>query len=878
MNSRGSRLTGAMLAVLLAALLSAPVHIGDKQFTLADAVPDDVFVYTAVRHNPERGFLDRYWGEVFDALAQCGVGEDLLDLVSSLLGAEHKDEVARLKERASQLLAGVDWGQLAAKEMVFAERLPPPMRISPRGIVMPPNWIWLFRGSGEGPAQNFEGLAAILEGVAEETNKALGAEALVVDRTSPMGAKVASVNLLAMVPGAPPFLISVALRDDVVIVALGEEILNDVLGLLDGSASKRALADDPRFKAAFAQLPPAEDSMVFFDMQALLKPIRTLVDLAAAEIGAPGDVYRRTGMNSEANRLTGQALEAYGRGDIKEALRLTQQAYDSTPNDSIVLYNLACFHALLGHQDEALSWLEQAVEGGFYAPGKIASDPDLNSLRDEPRYKATLAKATELAAECCAEDIVVNSSKRGEAYKLSQQAWEVYKQQDYEQGLKLVEQAYAVAPNDSRVLYYLACFHALLGHNDKALDFLERAVDGGFYCPQHISKDPDLESIRSNERYEAALAEAKKKAAEKKTEQATGKLTIVKRVVDRLMDAAGVLDYVATIETTDGYSVRTESIAVLVPDAEDRPIYPVFGKRRQLTEFDRYLPQETLSFSISDGFDPAELYQFLEDTFRTAGPTGEELLAKWAQLQAKLGLDVKKDIIGWIDGGYVSVSLEDDKGSVWLIKVTDEEVARQKVTDAIEFLSAKLTEAAGKIPILAAAAVLAPTTSPTQHEQLEGFQNLLFAFSPQPVVWGVADGRLIVGTSADAVAVCLATARGEHPSIRENPRAMGEAIVPTGPFTSVKLTDQRKLGDNLASGIQIAATISGMLTMGIPDAKARQVVSRITAMLRKLTPVVRKIDFYKSTATHTTFDGRAWHTRTVTHYVSPAERAASVPQ
>ena len=49
-------------------------------------------------------------------------------------------------------------------------------------------------------------------------------------------------------------------------------------------------------------------------------------------------------------------------------------------------------------------------------------------------------------------------------------------------------------------------------------------------------------------------------------------------------------------------------------------------------------------------------------------------------------------------------------------------------------------------------------------------------------------------------------------------------------------------------------------------------------MLAKLTPVVRKIDFYKSTATCTTFDGHSWHTQTVTHYVSPAERAGAETQ
>lgn len=880
MSPRGCCLAAGLVAALLVASWSAPAREGEEQFTLAGAIPNDVLLYAAERHNPEREFLSEYWGEVFDALRQSGVGDDLLELIGSLagFGAEQKAEVDRLKERASQLVAGVNWEQLGANETVFAERLPPPVQISGGGIHLPPHMVWLFRGSPEGAARSFEGLVAILAALTEEINKAVGSEALVVEESPQMGAQVASVNLLATLPGVPSLPIAVALRDDVVLIAMGEQILNDVLGLLDGSSSKKSLADDPRFKAAFAQLPPAEDSMVFFDMQALLKPIRTLVDTVAGVIGAPGDVYRNTGTSLQANLLNAQALAAYRRGDIKQALALTEQAHDAAAEDSVVLYNLACFNALLGNQDQALTWLEQAVEAGFYAPGKIASDPDLESLRDEPRYKEAAAKAAELAAQCCAADIVINSTKSGEAYKLSQQAWEVYKQQDYEQGLKLVEQAYAVAPKDSRVLYYLACFHALLGHQDQAQDFLERAVDGGFYCPGHISRDPDLESIRSDQRYETALAKAGEKAAELGAKQRTDKLAVVKvvkQLIDRLANAAGILDYAATVETTDGYSVRAESVTVLVADAESRPIYPVFGRREPLTDFDRYLPQETVSFSVSSGVDLGELYKFIEDTFRAVGPKGQELLTKWAELQAEYGVDVQEDLVSWIDGGCVSVTLEDGRGSVWLIKVTDEQVAREKVAAAVEFLSTKLAEAMAKNPALV---MLAVRTSPVLHEQLEGFENLHFAVSPQPVVWGVTDRHLIFGTSADAVALCLDTAKGEHPSVRDNARVMAEALVPSGPFTSVTLTDRRGLGDELATTIGVISMVGGMAGAFIPDPEARGVIAKIAGMLAKLTPVVRKIDFYKSTGTCTTFDGRAWHTHTVTHYLSPAERAAGAPR
>ena len=864
----------ALAAALVTSALNTPASVAEDGFTLARAVPNDVFFYVAERHNPEREFLERYWGEVFEALSQSGVGNDLLELIGSLFGAEQKAEFDRLKERASQLLAGVDWKQLAGKEMVFAERLPPPTILPGRGVIMMPHMVWLLRGSGEGAAQNFEGLAAILDGMVDEINKALGTDALVVGRTTRMGAKVASVDLLAVAPGAPALPLSVALRDDVVIIALREHLLSDVLGLMNGSSPKNSIGDDARFNAAFAKLPKAENSMVFIDVQALLKPIPAAVDTVLGVIGAPGDVYRRTGTSAEAGKLNARALSAYRHGDVKQALALTKQAHDAGPEDSIVLFNLACFNALLGNTDEALAWLEKAIEGGFYAPGKIASDTDLQSLRGDPKYEAALARAAELAAKFRTKDIVINGAKTGEAFRLLLQIHQAYQEKDYEQGLKLSEQAYAVAPRHSRVLYSLACFHALLGHDDQALDFLGQAVNGGFYCPRHISKDPDWEKLRTHEQFQAALEQARKKAADLATRRAGAKLTLAKRLLDRLMEAVGTLDYSAAVETTDGYAVWAESITVLVPDSKDRPIYPVFAKHQQLTDFDRYLPQETLSFSVSGGPDLGELYKFLEDSFRGGGPLGEELLAKWAGLQKQFDVDVRKDIVDWIDGDFISVTLADGGGSVWLIKVTDEQVAREKVAAAIEFCSTKLTEVVAKKPMLAGLAMLGVRTSPVEHEQLEGFQNLHFTMSPQPAVWSAVDGYLILGTSADAVALCLATARGDHPSIRDNARAMSEAIVPAGPFASVSLTDRRSLGEELATGLGFASMVSGMIGAFVPEPKVRPVLTKISGMLGKLAPVVRKIDFYKSGATHTTFDGQVWRCRGVTHYVSPAERAA----
>jgi hypothetical protein len=165
-------------------------------------------------------------------------------------------------------------------------------------------------------------------------------------------------------------------------------------------------------------------------------------------------------------------------------------------------------------------------------------------------------------------------------------------------------------------------------------------------------------------------------------------------------------------------------------------------------------------------------------------------------------------------------------------------------------------------------------TSPVADKRLSGFQNVHIAFSPKPAVWGIADGYLIIGSSADAAALCMETSRGEHPGIHENARLMNEVLIPEGPFSAVSLIDSRRFGENFAEGLGIVSTVGGIVSAMIPDDEARPILGKITGILSKLTPVVLKIDFYKSTASYTTFDGLTYYTRTVTHYFSPEERAA----
>jgi hypothetical protein len=62
------------------------------------------------------------------------------------------------------------------------------------------------------------------------------------------------------------------------------------------------------------------------------------------------------------------------------------------PDDSAVLYNVACVYALLGLKDSAIDCLESAVKNGFGHWEWIEHDSDFNALLDHPRFQALVKR------------------------------------------------------------------------------------------------------------------------------------------------------------------------------------------------------------------------------------------------------------------------------------------------------------------------------------------------------------------------------------------------------------------------------------------------------------------------------------------------------
>ena len=70
-----------------------------------------------------------------------------------------------------------------------------------------------------------------------------------------------------------------------------------------------------------------------------------------------------------------------------KAREWAKRAVAMEPEDSAVLYNVACVYTQLGLKDSAIDCLEQAIKNGFGHWEWIEHDSDLDALRDHARFK-----------------------------------------------------------------------------------------------------------------------------------------------------------------------------------------------------------------------------------------------------------------------------------------------------------------------------------------------------------------------------------------------------------------------------------------------------------------------------------------------------------
>lgn len=93
----------------------------------------------------------------------------------------------------------------------------------------------------------------------------------------------------------------------------------------------------------------------------------------------------------EARKLVVEASTLLEQKEYAKAAERYVQAIEAGPTSPTTRYNAACCFARTGKTDDAFQYLDQAIEQGWNDAAHLGTDPDLDSLRTDPRWNGVVA-------------------------------------------------------------------------------------------------------------------------------------------------------------------------------------------------------------------------------------------------------------------------------------------------------------------------------------------------------------------------------------------------------------------------------------------------------------------------------------------------------
>jgi hypothetical protein len=261
------------VTVLAAPAAPARAQTDLSRFGLAKAIPADCFIAVAARANPDRQFLDAYWARVIDTFLESGILDDIWDICTETMNDESLEVAEDLRERFGTLCGQVDWCELFTKEMIHVGRFSiPTAGGSPyEGLIM-------GRMDPKKADANYTALRSILSELVKFANAQAGEPVVQVIESEADGVKLAGLAPMGM----PTAVVAVAQWKDTVAVSFGgQALMAECIDLLRGESNIDPLIQSKRFTKAFAELPPAEDSLVFFDPSLLFERVGGMIKMFA---------------------------------------------------------------------------------------------------------------------------------------------------------------------------------------------------------------------------------------------------------------------------------------------------------------------------------------------------------------------------------------------------------------------------------------------------------------------------------------------------------------------------------------------------------------------------------------------------------------------
>ncbi|HEY2827101.1 MAG TPA: hypothetical protein VGJ04_05825 [Pirellulales bacterium] len=276
-----ARVFAALIAVSIVTSTLAPVWADSPSAVSAvdikKAVPADAFLAIDFHHNPQRDDQRAHFADVWKTFQDEQIGPRLLKIITSRMP---EDKLTSAKAKLDELqtaIAPINLPSLLnVDEMVVGERMEGPFN----------QVVWAVRLNPEdavdferGVAQTFELLSRWSDGK------------LPVDHPEVSGATFTTLALAKESPIHP----AVARVNDIVLISTSDDMLrHSVEDLQNGSAKSKF--DDPRLQAALAQLHKPDDSLVFFDGQALFNGLHGVGDFIRAHAKNDAKALRMAGV------------------------------------------------------------------------------------------------------------------------------------------------------------------------------------------------------------------------------------------------------------------------------------------------------------------------------------------------------------------------------------------------------------------------------------------------------------------------------------------------------------------------------------------------------------------------------------------------------
>ena len=202
-----------------------------------------------------------------------------------------------------------------------------------------------------------------------------------------------------------------------------------------------------------------------------------------------------------------------------EAIESFKRAADLGYRRATAMYNIACGYSLLNDKENALTWLQKAIDNGFDQADLIAEDSDLDPLRSDARFKKIVAglpvnlettshrKAKAYAnadrlEQANLDFIRLDREKSADGEQWSKVGTRLLMLRDLDRAVVALNRAVNLLDyKGSDAMYNLACAYSLKGDRDAGLQWLEKAVNNGFDSPAKLRNDPDINNLRSDARF-----------------------------------------------------------------------------------------------------------------------------------------------------------------------------------------------------------------------------------------------------------------------------------------------------------------------------------------------------------------------------------------